>query len=703
MSASTRLVGHVAVVEFQNGSAKTLAWPLRRALVTALQAAVANSEVDAIVLIGANRNFSAGADPMEYGPQEAWMKHPQLSELCELLETVPKPIVAAIQGTCIGSGLEVAMCCDYRVAARDGWLGLPDVRIGLVSKCGGTQRLPRLVGLPDALDMILTGKVINPDRALRLQLVDAVAAGDLAPAAVRFAEGLRPRGAGKRRCSDMPCPGGSVDFAAARKRVLQSAKGLRAPLRCLEAVEWTTKAKTFQEGLAKEHALFLEALRSAEAKALQHVFFAERQALKVPGVTAKPIRVRSAAVIGAGTMGGGIAMCFATAGIPVYVVEANQQFLDAGVQRMTALWQASHKKGRLSAAELARRTALVRPTLDYAQLANVDVVVEAVVENMQLKKDIFQRLDAVCKPSTILATNTSTLNINEIAAATKRPGRVCGMHFFSPANVMRLLENVRGDATDAETLVTIMDLGRRLNKVCIMVGVCHGFVSNRMSLRYNQQTELLLEEGALPEVIDKAMRDFGFAVGPCQMGDIAGIDVAHNIRAEQLKMGMIQEGKRGTGLLGEALYAAGRLGQKNGKGYYRYEGTSRQPVPDPAVADLIVAQSRRFGLARRTVTAEEVVLRLMCVLVNEASALLAEGIAARASDVDVCWLYGFGFPPQRGGPLFWADTVGLPTVLQNIQKFRAAPGHADFWPPCPLLEELVATGRSFRDVTGQKH
>eukprot|EP00667_Euglena_gracilis_P007500 EG_transcript_7580 len=588
MSVSTRSIGRVAVVQFENGAVNALSFPVRQGLAAALKAAEANRDVDAIVLIGANRNFSGGADITEFATPEVALRSPNLLQVCEVLEKGPKPVIAAIRGSCLGGGLEMSLCCDYRVATKDSRLGLPEVRIGIIPGAGGTQRLPRLVGAQEALGMICAGKFVNAEKALKIKLLDAIVEEDLAEGAAKFAQGLLQRKAGKRRCSEMPCKGSSMVFAFARKQVKQSAKGMQSPMRCLEAVEWATKAKTFQEGFAKEQQIFAEALQSVEAKALQHVFFAERQALKVPGVTAKPMKVSSAAIIGAGTMGGGIAMCFAAAGIPVYVVEANQKFLDAGVQRMTALWQASHKKGRLSAAELARRTSLVRPTLDYAQLANVDVVVEAVVENMQLKKDIFQRLDAVCKPSTILATNTSTLNVNEIAAATKRPGRVCGMHFFSPANVMRLLENVRGDATDAETLVTIMDLGKRLKKVCIMVGVCYGFVSNRMSLRYNQQVELLLEEGALPEQVDKAIRDFGFAVGPCQMGDIAGIDVFHNIRVEQLKMGMIKEGQRGTGLLGEALFAAGRLGQKNGKGYYRYEGTSRQPVSDPVVTDLIV-------------------------------------------------------------------------------------------------------------------
>jgi 3-hydroxyacyl-CoA dehydrogenase len=641
-----------------------------------------------VVIACAGRTFIAGADITEFGKPP---KEPGLHEVLDVIEGSPKPVVAAIHGTALGGGLEVTLACHWRVGVKTARLGLPEVKLGILPGAGGTQRLPRVVGVEKALAMIVSGEPIGGDEARRLELLDELVEGDLTAGAVAFAERVVAEGRPLRRIRDLDekvaaARGKPEVFAKFRQSVARQTRGFRAPEGCIQAVEAAVNLP-FDQGIQKERALFLELLVSPESKAQRYVFFAEREAAKIPDVPADtPIRdIRKAAVIGAGTMGGGIAMNFANVGIPVTVVEANREALDRGLGVVRKNYEATAARGRLTAEDVARRMALITPTTDFAAVADADLVIEAVFEEMPVKKEVFAKLDAVCKPDAVLATNTSTLDVDEIAAATRRPESVVGTHFFSPANVMRLLENVRGARSSKTTIATAMAVGRKIGKVPVLVGVCYGFVGNRMLHQRGKEAERLILEGALPQQVDAVLYDFGFPMGPFAMSDLAGLDVGWRIR----------KGRGEKALVGDRLCEQGRFGQKTGAGYYRYEG-DRTPRPDPDVEKIITGVSAELGITRRPISDEEILHRLLYPMVNEGAKILEERIAIRPSDIDVIWIYGYGWPVYRGGPMFWADSIGLAAIRDRMLEFGRRAGSA-FWTPAPLLDRLASEGKGFLD------
>ena len=605
------------------------------------------------VIVCAGRTFIAGADITEFGkpPQE-----PGLHEVLDLIEQSPKPVVAAIHGTALGGGLEVALACHYRVGVKSARFGLPEVKLGLLPGAGGTQRLPRVVGVGKALQMIVSGDPIGADEALKAGLIDEIVDGDLTAAGVAFAERVLAEKRPLKKIRDLDAKLAEVRgkpevFAEFRKSVARQTRGFRAPENCIKAVE-AAVSLPFDQGLKRERELFGELMTSPESKAQRYFFFAEREAAKIPDVPADtpPKEVRQAAVIGAGTMGGGIAMNFANAGIPVTVVEVNQEALDRGLGVVRKNYEATASRGRLTAADVETRMGLIRGSTDWNALAGADMVIEAVFEEMPIKKEVFAKLDALAKRDAVLATNTSTLDVNEIASATRRPESVVGMHFFSPANVMRLLENVRGTKSSKTAIATAMAVGRRIGKVPVLVGVCYGFVGNRMLHQRGIQAEKLILEGAPPHQVDKVLTDFGFPMGPFAMGDLAGLDVGWRIR----------KGRGVTSPVADRICELGRFGQKTGAGYFRYDKGDRTPIPDPDVEKIIVDVATSMGITRRPIPDEEILERLLYPMVNEGAKILDEKIAIRASDIDVIWVYGYGWPVYRGGPMFWADSDRAP-------------------------------------------
>jgi 3-hydroxyacyl-CoA dehydrogenase len=691
MTASADLVtldrrGPIAVLTVNNPPVNALSHGVRLGLRDGMRAAAAEPAVQAIVVACAGRTFIAGADITEFGKP---MKDPGLHEVLDAIEQSPKPVVAAIHGTALGGGLEVALACHWRIGVRTARLGLPEVKLGILPGAGGTQRLPRLVGVEKALSMIVSGEPIGAEEAHRAGLLDELAEGDLTAAAVAFAQRVVAERRPLRKVRDLDdkvaaARGKPEIFARFRESVARQTRGFRAPERCIRAVEAAVE-HPFAEGLRLERELFLELVASPESKAQRYVFFAEREAAKVPDVAADtPVRdVKTAAVIGAGTMGGGIAMNFANVGIPVTVVEVNREALDRGIGVVRKNYEATAARGRLTAADVERRMALIRPTTDFGAVADADLVIEAVFEEMPVKKEVFAKLDAVCQPNAVLATNTSTLDVNEIAAATRRPESVVGTHFFSPANVMRLLENVRGAKSSKTAIATAMAVGRRIGKVPVLVGVCYGFVGNRMLHQRSKEAERLILEGALPQQVDRVLYDFGFPMGPFAMGDLAGLDVGWRIR----------KGRGERALVADQLCELGRFGQKTGAGFYRYEG-DRTPRPDPAVEKIIVDVSTAHGITRRPISDEEILERLLYPMVNEGAKILEEKIAARPSDIDVIWVYGYGWPVYRGGPMFWADSVGLRKIRDRILEFGRR-AERDFWRPSALLDRLADQDRGF--------
>ncbi|MBV9749306.1 MAG: enoyl-CoA hydratase/isomerase family protein [Acetobacteraceae bacterium] len=610
------------------------------------------------------------------------MRSPNLRELIEFLDGMSKTTVAAIQGTAFGGGCELALGCHYRVAWPGARLGLPEVKLGLLPGAGGTQRLPRLVGPEAALRVIVTGEPVRAEQALAMGLVDAMMEGDDLAPAIAWAGQARP----PRRIRDM-----DDKLAAVREdphsldklaAPLLKGSGAQAPRACVEAVR-AAATMPFDEGLARERQLFEGLVVGDESRAQRYAFFAEREAQKadVPPGT-KPREVRRAAVIGAGTMGGGIAMAFANAGIPVTVIETEQGALDRGLARVGELYATSVKRGSIDAAEGERRRGRVQGSLDYGAVADADLIVEAAFEDMGVKEEVFGKLDRVAKPGAVLATNTSYLDVDRIARATKRPADVLGMHFFSPANVMRLVEVVHGKETSPEALATAMEVSRRIGKVAVPVGVCFGFVGNRMLARRSEQAEQLLLEGASPQQVDEALERFGFRMGPFAMGDLAGLDVGWRVRQAF--------GKRAP--VGDALVDAGRFGQKTGKGYYRYEGRERQP--DPEVDTIIAGASQKEGIARRSIDEAEILDRLVLPMVNEGARILEEGVARRPGDVDAIWLYGYNWPAWRGGPMFYADLRGLPEIAARLNELADRSGD-DSLRPAPLLAKLASERRGF--------
>ena len=675
----TERSGAVLVVRMDNPPVNALGHGLREALMSALRAAEADAKVRAVLLAGTPRFFSAGADITEFGKP---MRSPNLREVIEFLDGMAKTTVAAIQGTAFGGGCELALGCHYRLAWPTARIGLPEVKLGLLPGAGGTQRLPRLAGIEAALRVIVTGEPVRAEQALAMGLVDAMMEGDgLAPAIAWAGQAPPPR-----RIRDMDDKLASVrsDPAALDKLAapLLKASGARAPPACVEAVR-AAATLPFDEGLAKERQLFEELVVGDESRAQRYAFFAEREAQKAdvpPGTKSRT--VSHAAVIGAGTMGGGIAMAFANAGIPVTMIETEQGALDRGLARVADLYATSIKRGSIDAAEGERRRGRVQGSLDYGAVADADLIVEAAFEDMGVKEEVFGKLDRVAKPGAVLATNTSYLDVDRIGRATKRPADVLGMHFFSPANVMRLVEVVHGKETSPEALATAMEVSRRIGKVAVPVGVCFGFVGNRMLARRSEQAEQLLLEGASPQQVDEALERFGFRMGPFAMGDLAGLDVGWRVRQAF--------GKRAP--VGDALVDAGRFGQKTGKGYYRYEGRDRHPDPE---ADAIIAgAAEKEGVARRSIGEAEILDRLVLPMVNEGARILEEGVARRPGDVDAIWLYGYNWPAWRGGPMFYADLRGLPEIAARLNEFADRSGDESLR-PAPLLAKLASEGRGF--------
>ncbi len=691
-------LGAIALVTVNNPPVNALGVAVRQGLLHALRAAEADAEVRAVALVCAGGTFFAGADIKEFGqPPQA----PGLPEVIAAIEACAKPWVAAIHGTALGGGLEVALGCHYRIARADARVGLPEVKLGLLPGAGGTQRLPRLAGVAKALEMIVGGQPIGAAEAREHRIVDELFDGDPRAAALAYAQRLLDEGRGPRRTGELSVPGtDSAELIAARHaEVARRTPGLFAPLRCIAAVEAATRLP-LAEGLERERQLFLECLNSPQRAALVHAFFAERQAGKIADLPAatRPREIATAAVIGGGTMGVGIALCFANAGVPVKLLEVSDEALQRALQRARDTCAVSVRRGSLSEAEMERRLALIAGVTDYAALAEVDLVVEAVFEDMAVKQQVFERLDAVCKPGAILASNTSSLDLNQIAAFTRRPEDVVGLHFFSPANVMRLLEVVRGARTSHAVLATAMAIGKRLKKVAVVVGVCDGFVGNRMLFQYGREAEFLLEEGATPQQVDGALRNFGMAMGPFAVRDLSGLDIGQAIRKRQRAL---LPAHLEFPTVADRLCAAGMLGQKTGVGYYRYEPGNRTPLENPALAPMLEAASREKGLERQALDEQYIVERCLYALVNEGAKILEEGIAQRASDIDLIYLNGYGFPAWRGGPMFHADSVGLAKVLATVKELHARCG--DWWKPAPLLEKLVAEGRTFSGWQPEHH
>ena len=684
--AALEIKNGIAVVRFDNPPVNSLGLELRQSIAEAIERANADPKIDAVVLIGSGAGFSGGADIREFGTPKAGTP-PNLLNLISMMEDSAKPVIAAISGVCMGGGLELALGCHYRVAAAGAKIALPEVKLGLLPGAGGTQRLPRLIGAEAAVNMIASGSTVASEKLRGTPLFDAFAEGDLLEFALDFARRVVAEKRGLKRVRDLKVsmPNHEAFFQFARNTVKAVAGRYPAPVSCVEAVA-AAFDRPFDAGLKRERELFAALMLSPESAALRHVFQAERAAshiLDVPGDT--PTRpIRRVGIIGAGTMGGGISMSLINAGIPVVLLEMKQDALDKGLQTMRRNYQGALKKGTLTEAALDARMALVAPTLDYAQLQDVDLVIEAVFESMEVKKQVFEKLDAVVKQGAILASNTSALNLDEIAGFTKRPQDVIGLHFFSPANVMRLLEIVRGAKTAKDVMATAMQLAKKIGKVAVISGVCDGFIGNRMVARYGAAANDLIMAGALPQQVDAALQEFGMAMGPFRMGDLAGLDIGMAGR----KRRAAEFPDRDFSNVADDLCAAGRFGQKTGAGWYRYEAGSRNAIPDPAVTAIIEKYRKQKGIAPRKVSNEEIVERCIYALVNEGARIVEDGIAQRSSDIDVVYLNGYGFPPWRGGPMFYADTVGLDKVLARIQEFEARHG-SDLWSPAPLLKRLA--------------
>ena len=696
MTAHCARHGRVAVITLDNPPVNGLGHDTRRAFASHVQAADADPEVAAIVVTGAGKAFSGGADIKEFGSPKA-IAEPNLLSLIRLLEHCTKPTVAAIHSVCMGGGLELALGCHYRVAAPGANIALPEVKIGLVPGAGGTQRLPRVLGVETALNMIVSGDPVKSEVLAQVpgqRLIDRMIDGDLLAGAVAFAEdvaAVRPL----PRVRDLKAehPDADAYFQFARNTAKAVAKHFPAPARCVDCVEQAVKAK-FDDGMRFEREAFLGLMWTPECKALRHAFFAERAASKIADVPDDtPLRpVNKIAVIGAGTMGGGISMNFLNAGIPVVMLEMKQEALDRGVATIRKNYEAQVRKGKLKADKYEQRMALLTTTLSYADLGEADMVIEAVFEDIEVKRAVFEQLDAVMKPGAILASNTSTLDVNKIAAFTKRPQDVIGTHFFSPANVMKLLEVVRGAETAKDVLATVMALGKKIRKTCVVSGVCDGFIGNRMIEQYSRQAGFLLEEGCTPAQVDRAAEKFGFAMGPFRMGDLAGNDVGWYIR----KRRYIEKPDLRYSKTADLLCELGRFGQKTGAGWYDYQPGKRDAIPSKLVEQMIADHRATLGITPRKIGDDEIVHRLVYALVNEAARLLEEGIAAKASDVDMVYLTGYGFPLHRGGPMCYADTQGLFNVVEDMKRFARNPhDDAAFWQPAPLLARLVAEGKTF--------
>jgi 3-hydroxyacyl-CoA dehydrogenase len=676
----------VAILTIDNPPVNALGAQSIPPLLTGLADAEADAEVGALVITGAHGTFSGGADMKAFGANPPLRPH--VRDLIERLDASAKPIVAALEGNAMGGGLELALACDYRVAARGARLALPEIKRGLLPGAGGTQRLPRLIGVGAALEMILGGDPVDAQRAAGMGLVDAVAEGDLLDAAVAFARAHA--GSGRRRTSSglADLDDGALD--AARLRAQPADRGGLAEREAIEAVADAARLP-YDEGLARERSRFVALLDSEQAKARIYLFFAEREAAKLPdGTQPPPFTVGSVAVIGSGTMGSGIAAAAANAGIAVTLIDVRAELVERAREIIAGNYAATKKKGRLTEAEMQARLARITTATSLDAAASADLVIEAVFEEMAVKQDVFRQLDRIAAPHAVLATNTSTLDVDAIGGVTSRPQDVVGLHFFSPANVMRLLEIVRGANTGPATVGRAMGIAKQLGKIGVVAGNCEGFIGNRMLHGYLREAGFLLEEGATPQQVDRVIRAFGFAMGPFAMSDLAGLDVGWRIRKG--KHAIAPPAGRYS-RVADALCEAGRFGQKTGAGYYRYRDGDRTPIQDPEVIDLVDRLARLAGIKQRLISDDEVLARCMYPLINEAAAILDEGIAVRPGDIDVVWANGYGFPAFRGGPLRWADSVGLPAIVAAMETFESRHGAA--WTPAPLLRELAASHSTF--------
>ncbi|WP_315825954.1 MULTISPECIES: 3-hydroxyacyl-CoA dehydrogenase NAD-binding domain-containing protein [unclassified Bradyrhizobium] len=695
MSEVAKLDRHdiIGIVTIDSPPVNALSAAVRGGILDNVKAAIADPAIKAIVLTCGGRTFIAGADITEFGKPP---KPPALNDVLSTIENSPKPVIAAIHGTALGGGLEVALACHYRVATKEAKLGLPEVKLGLLPGAGGTQRLPRAVGPELAVKMIVGGDPIGAAEALKAGLIEEIVEGP-ASGGEAFARKVvaENRPLRKLRDDDSKLAAAKADrtiFTSAVAAITKKSRGLEAPFAAADAVGYAIDLP-FDEGLKKEREGFLKLLTSDQSKAQRYAFFAEREAAKIAGVPegTKGRKVERVAIIGAGTMGGGIAMSFANAGIPVTLIETAEEQLKRGMGVMQKNWEATAARGGIPADAPAKRMALIDGKVGLENVKDADLVIEAVFETMAVKKEVFGKLDQYAKPGAVLASNTSYLNIDAIAAETSRPQDVLGMHFFSPANVMKLCEIVRAEKTAPDALVTAVSIARKIAKVPAVVGVCDGFVGNRMLAQRGKQAEKLLFEGALPQQVDAVVTKFGMPMGPFAMGDLAGLDIGWRSRKDR---GIKSE-------IADALCEAGRFGQKTGKGYYKYEAGSRAPLPDPDVEKLIDETLAKLGLKRRAVSDEEILERMMYPMINEGAKILAEGIAARPSDIDVVWLYGYGWPIYRGGPMYWADSVGLKHIAERL-AFYAKETNDPSLEPAPLLKQLAEEGKTFASLAQGK-
>lgn len=690
---SYELVNNIAVISVNNPPVNALSQAVREGILDAVTAAQADAS-EAIVLHCEGRTFIAGADIKEFGkpPQE-----PGLPSILSAIENSSKPVIAAIHGTALGGGFEVALACHYRCAIASAKVGLPEVKLGLLPGAGGTQRLPRIAGVKAALELITSGNPVAAPKAKELGLVDEIiAADDLKAGAIEYAKGLVESGAPLKRIRDITIDPASVEpgfFDAARKRLARRARGQIAQDKIVSCIEAAVNLP-MDEGLQRERKLFRELLTSPESAAMRHIFFAERLAAKIKGLPRDTPRreVNTVAIIGGGTMGGGIAMCFANVGIPVLMLEIDDEALQRGMGIIEKNYKITLQKGKMTEDQMGQRIALITGTTDYADLGNVDMVIEAVFENLELKKEIFAKLDAVCKPGAILATNTSYQDVDAIAAATSRPQDVLGMHFFSPANVMKLLEVVRGEKTADDVLATTMAIGKRINKVCALSRVCYGFIGNRMLGGYGREAQMLLMDGCTPSQVDSALEKFGMAMGPLAMGDLAGLDVGY--KARQGRTDLPDDPKLYR--IGTLLVEMGRYGQKTGSGFYQYDADTRARMADPEVEAMIKTEAAKIGVEQRDISDEEILQRCFYPLINEGARILEEGIAQRPSDIDVVYVFGYAFPVAKGGPMYYADQIGLKQVYDKICEFRDRGGE-QYWQSAPLLKQLAEAGKTFAE------